>query len=121
MASTLASLETSQMVVSTLLTEGQSSFSFATAFSIAGPEMSLIRIDAPSWAKRMHVSSPMPLLKRIVSALFSATTKCKSESPTPPSISDDNNIGLVIQMRSCCTDCWHTVHPVGVFFLRKDQ
>jgi hypothetical protein len=48
-------------LVSTLWAEGTSCLSFAEAFSRAGPEMSAMRTLAPSLAKRMHVSRPMPL------------------------------------------------------------
>jgi hypothetical protein len=61
MALTSASLETSVILVSILLASGTISFNFATAFSSAGPEMSDMRMLAPSRAKRMHVSKPMPL------------------------------------------------------------
>lgn len=47
--------------MSTLWAEGTSCFSFAAAFSRAGPEMSAIRTLAPSLAKRMQVSRPIPL------------------------------------------------------------
>ena len=48
--------------VSTLWAEGTSWRSFALAFSRAGAEISAMRTLAPSLAKRMHVSRPMPLV-----------------------------------------------------------
>jgi hypothetical protein len=53
--------------ISTLCADGTSCFSFAEAFSRAGSEMSAIRTLAPSLAKRIHVSSPIPLQKSTVS------------------------------------------------------
>ncbi len=48
-------------LISTLWAEGTSCFSFAEALSKAGAEMSAIRTLAPSRAKRIEVSRPIPL------------------------------------------------------------
>lgn len=42
-------------------TDGTTSLSFAIALSKAGAEISAIKTLAPSLAKRMQVSSPIPL------------------------------------------------------------
>lgn len=48
-------------MVSTRTALGISSFTFARAFSSAGAETSDMRTEAPSFAKRIEVSRPMPL------------------------------------------------------------
>ena len=61
MVETEASEETSQTMVSTLGAEGTSSRTLERAMTRAGAEMSAIRMEAPSLAKRMLASRPMPL------------------------------------------------------------
>lgn len=48
-------------LISTLWADGTSCLSFAEALSRAMAEISAMTTLAPSLAKRMHVSSPMPL------------------------------------------------------------
>lgn len=55
------SLETSVTLVSTLWAEGTSCWSFSRARKRAGAEMSARRTLAPSRAKRIEVSRPIPL------------------------------------------------------------
>jgi hypothetical protein len=50
-------------LMSTLWADGTSWRSFELAFSSAGPEMSAMRTLAPSLAKRIHVSRPIPLFE----------------------------------------------------------
>ena len=69
MASTSASLETSHLNVSSRGGSGRISRTLAEAVSRAGAEISAIRTAAPSRAKRMVVSRPMPLGEGNVSAI----------------------------------------------------
>jgi len=48
-------------LISTLWADGTSCFSLARAFSRAAPEISAIKTFAPSLAKRIQVSRPIPL------------------------------------------------------------
>ncbi len=61
MAATSDSLETSHLIVSRRGGLGRISWTLAWAFARADSEMSAIRTAAPSRAKRMVVSRPMPL------------------------------------------------------------
>ena len=63
MASTSDSLETSHLIVSTRGESESMERTFERAFSRAGSEMSAMRTAAPSRAKRMVVSRPIPLRK----------------------------------------------------------
>ena len=64
MASTSASLETSHLIVSRRGGLGRMAWTFWTAVARAGSDMSAMRTAAPSRAKRMVVSSPIPLWTR---------------------------------------------------------
>ena len=61
MASTSASLDTSHLMVSIRGGSGRMEWTFESAVARAGSDMSAIKTAAPSRAKRMVVSRPMPL------------------------------------------------------------
>ena len=61
MASTSDSLDTSHLMVSSRGGSGRMVWTFASAVARAGSDMSAMRTAAPSRAKRMVVSRPMPL------------------------------------------------------------
>ena len=63
-ASTSDSLDTSHLMVSSRGGSGRMEWTFDSATARAGSEMSAIRTAAPSRAKRMVVSRPMPLEMR---------------------------------------------------------
>ena len=60
-ASTSDSLDTSHLMVSSRGGSGRIEWTFDSAVARAGSDMSTIRTAAPSRAKRMVVSRPMPL------------------------------------------------------------
>ena len=66
MAATSDSLETSHLMVSRRGGLGRISWTFAWAFARAGSEMSAMRTAAPSRAKSMVVSKPIPLGRGIL-------------------------------------------------------
>lgn len=70
-----ASLDTSVTSVSTLWNDGTSCLSFAAARSRAGAEISAKRTLAPSFAKRIEVSRPIPLEIMLVENPFEHDNK----------------------------------------------
>ena len=76
MASTSVSLETSHLMVSSRGGLGRIEWTFENAFSRAGSDMSAMRTAAPSRAKRIVVSSPIPLHQKTVTYIISRNKIC---------------------------------------------
>ena len=76
MASTSGSLDTSHLMVSSRGGSGRIEWTFDTAAARAGSDMSAIRTAAPSRAKRMVVSRPMPLARN--GSVNVGESKCRS-------------------------------------------